>query len=294
MKNVINYYYNLYPENIFQNTEEYYFFVNNVRYSFIKYLKDPLEINNIYNMHLNILNKNLYVHPIILNKDNEPLTFINNIPYILMQTIYYGSKVTIENIMPFSNIIAKETYKNNWAELWQVKNDYLEYQINMLGQKHPLIRDSFSYYIGLGETAIQLVNMTQKMTIPSVYAHKRISKKSTTFDLYNPLNITEDIKVRDPAEYFKQSFFNGEDIEKDLSYYLDNSRLSVYEYIMFLARMLYPTYYFDIYEEVITGREEDKKLLNIINKNNKYEQILKKIYHYYKSFLNITPIEWLE
>ena len=294
MKNVINYYYNLYPENIFQSSEEYYFFVNNIRYTFIKYLGDVLEINKIYNMHLDILNKNIYVHPIILNKDNKPLTFINNIPYILMQTVYYGSKVTIDNIMSFANIEASTTSTPNWGELWSIKNDYLEYQISMLGKKHPLIRDSFSYFIGLGETAIQLINTTEKSLTSSVYAHKRISKKNTTFDLYNPLNITVDLKVRDAAEYFKQSFFKGENIEEELAYYFDNSLLSTYEYIMFLARMIYPTYYFDIYEEVITGREDDKSLLQIINKVDSYEQILKKIYHYYKSFLRITPIEWLE
>ena len=33
------------------------------------------------------------------------------------------------------------------------------------------------------------------------------------------------------------------------------------EIIMFLARMLYPTYYFDIFEEIITGRQKDKKII---------------------------------
>ncbi len=294
MKNVINYYYNLYPENIFQNAEEYYFFVNNIRYTLIKYFGDEAEINRIYNMHLDMLNKNIYVHPIILNKDNKPLTYINNVPYILMQTVYYGSKITIDNIMSFANVETASTENQNWGELWSTKNDYLEYQISMLGQKHPLIRDSFSYFIGLGETAIALVNTIEKTSASNVYAHKRISKKDSTFDLYNPLNIMIDLKVRDAAEYFKQSFFEGENIETELTNYFDNSLLSNYEYIMFLARMIYPTYYFDIYEEVITGREDDKNLLHIINRVNSYEQILKKIYHYYKSFLNIMPIEWLE
>ena len=294
MKNVINYYYNLYPENIFQNKEEYYFFVNNIRYSLIKYLEDINDINKIYNMHLDILNKNMYVHPIILNKDNKPLTIINNEPYILMQTIYYGEKVNIDNIVKFSEITSEKSKNQNWAELWSQKNDYLEYQISMLGKSHPIIRDSFSYYIGLGENAIELVNMVQKQETSFVYAHKRINKNNTTFDLYNPLNMTVDLKVRDAAEYFKDSFFKGEDIDEELTYYFNNTILSTYEYMMFFARMLYPTYYFDLYEEIITNREDDKKLIQIINKANEYEQILKKIYKYYKSFLDMTVIEWLE
>ena len=294
MKNVINYYYNLYPETIFQNAESYYFFINNIRYTFIKYKEEIEKINSIYNMHLDILNKKKYVHPIILNKDQQPLTFINNTPYILLQTIYYGSKVTINNIIDFSNITVNESNQLSWSELWSIKNDYLEYQIRMLGKKHPIIRDSFGYFMGLAETAIQLVNTTERIKVPYTYAHKRINKNSETFDLYNPINIIIDIKIRDIAEYFKQSFFDGENIEEDLSYYLNNTKLTMYEYIMFLSRMLYPTYYFDSFEEIIENKKDEKKLCDIINKTNEYERLIKKIYKYYKNILNIVSIEWLE
>ena len=37
MKNAINYYYNLYPENIHQTEKGYYFIVNQTRYFLIKY-----------------------------------------------------------------------------------------------------------------------------------------------------------------------------------------------------------------------------------------------------------------
>ena len=165
MKNAINYYYNLFPKDISQNKDEYYFFVDNIRYSLIKYEDDPKNVKNIYDMHIDILKKGMYVHPIILNKDRQILTIINNNTYILLQTIYYDFKITINDIMSFSNIILEEDHglnRNNWGELWSQKNDHLEYQISMLGIKHPIIRDSFSYFIGLGETAIQLVNSIEK------------------------------------------------------------------------------------------------------------------------------------
>ena len=295
MKNAINYYYGLYPENIHQTEKGYYFNVNQTRYFLTKYLGDLKEIKQIYDMHLHLLSQNFYVHPIILNKQNQILTTINDEQYILMITIYYENKITINDIISFAKpIINYELQTPNWGNLWAQKSDYLEYQISMLGQKHPLIRESFSYYIGLGETAIQLVNSLEKTKVPLVCAHKRIGRNDRWYDLYNPLNITIDFSVRDMAEYFKNCFFSGKDIHNELAYYFRNVKLSTYEYFLFLARLIYPTYYFDLYEEIITDRKKDEEIKKIIIKVDDFEKILKEIYSYYKTFLPIPRIEWLE
>ncbi|MDD6264141.1 MAG: hypothetical protein PUA97_03380, partial [bacterium] len=60
------------------------------------------------------------------------------------------------------------------------------------------------------------------------------------------------------------------------------------------ARMLYPTYYFDVYEDIIKGIKKEEEIKKITNKISDYEHILKKIYNHYKNFIMITPIEWLE
>ena len=207
MKNAINYYYSLYPDDIYQTENGYYFILNQTRYFFTKYLGDTKEIQKIYDMHMHLLSQNFYVHPIILNNQNQILTYISNEPYILMITIYYENKININDIIAFSNSIAYTTKPNNWGNLWSQKNDYLEYQISMLGTDHPLIRESFSYYIGLGETAIQLVNSLEKTNDSLVYAHRRLGINDRQYDLYNPLNLTIDFKVRDMAEYLKSRFF---------------------------------------------------------------------------------------
>ena len=294
MKNVINYYYNLYPENIFQSKDEYYFFINNIRYSFIEYKEDIKKIEKIYNMHLDILKKNMYVHSIILNKDGKPLTIIKEVPYILMQTLYYGENIDIRNILSFFNIEANTNKEITWEELWKNKNDYIEYQIKLLGDKYKLLKESVYYYLGLGENAIELLNITNPKNIKMYYTHNRIDKKRTSFDLYNPLNIIIDTKVRDIAEYLKQNFFKGENIEKDLEYYLKTENLNPAEHILFFSRLLYPTYFYDLIEKIIRNEKEEKEVLNIIGKVDEYESILKKLYKYYKTFINIPVIEWLE
>ena len=294
MKNVINYYYNLYPNTIHQTDKGYYFIVNNQRYFFTKYQGNINDIKNIYDTHIYMLNNNFYVHPIILNTQNQILTYINAKPYILMNTVYYKNQININDIVSFWTFQIQTNKIPIWGKLWSEKNDYLEYQINMLGHNHPLIRESFSYYIGLGETAIQLVNSLQINNLPLVYAHKRINASDKQYDLYNPLNITLDFKVRDMAEYLKSRFFNDQDITNELTKYLNNENLTQEEHLLFLARMIYPTYYFDLYEEIITNRKKDEEIKKIIDKVDDYEKIIKQIYNYYKSIIIVPQIEWLE
>ena len=50
MKNAINYYYSLYPDDIYQTEKGYYFILNQTRYFFTKYLGDTKEIQKIYDM----------------------------------------------------------------------------------------------------------------------------------------------------------------------------------------------------------------------------------------------------
>ena len=299
MKNAINYYYNLIVKDIHQLTKMYYFDYDNSRYFLVLYNDDMKKLNYIYNLHKNILARGLYIHQIVLNKDGGMVTIINNKPYILIKAQYYTGKIDYGTMISFLNLEIYEDGKSllekmNWSILWGQKNDYLEYLMNQMGHKYPILRDSFSYYIGLGETSIQLLNMIDVNNVPKVVAHQRIKSTDTLFEIYNPLNLTVDYRVRDIAEYFKSAFFNGEDITKILNEFLVNNSLSEIEYLLFLARLLYPTYYFDIFEDIISGKKEEKEIKKIIALIDNYEILLKKIYLYYKTIIKIMPIEWLE
>ena len=288
MKNIITYYYQLYPEKIYQTEGYYYFFINDLRYIIVKCNESINEIIQIYNMSINMLKNNIYVHQIMLNNQNSPITIYRNCGYILLKTKYYKVDKNIENITKFSPVIAASK-KIEWGELWSKKNDYLEFQIKYLGQDHEIIRNSFNYYIGLGENAIELINILGKEECPHVYAHKRIN----TEDIYNPLNIIIDLKARDPAEYFKDQFFKHKDIKKEMNYYL-NTISNSFDFITFFSRMLYPTYYFDMFEEIITNRKKDEELIKIIQKKDSYEKLRREIYQKNKKNMNNIIIEWLE
>ena len=294
MKNVINYYYNILFDDIHQTNQDFYFDINDSRYFFILFEGDISSLQNTYKLQEELLQRNLYVHQILLNKDGQIVTFVNGNPYILLKALYYSEKINFKYVISFSQIIMNPKESYDWKILWSEKNDHLEYQINQTKNRYPLINESFNYFIGLGETSIELLNEIKKQNIPQTIAHRRINSNNTIFELYNPLNLIIDTRTRDVAEYFKSKFFNTGNIDKDLEDILKEARLATAEYYLFFARMLYPTYYFDLYEEIISGKKDEKEIKKITDKINDYEKILKKIYSYYKNFLPLTSIEWLE
>ena len=288
MKNALNYYYNLHIENIHQKDRNYYFKVNNLQYMLLECGIE--EINDIYNLNI-YLTKNYPFYKIILNKENKILTAINEMNYILLE-INNNKELNINEIIKINNISIvnfNKLRRDNWYTLWTNKIDYFEYQINQIGKKYPIIRESFNYYIGLAETAISLVKTLSGKEIYLSLSHKRITNP---FDLYNPLNLIIDIRVRDICEYFKFCFFDNKNIFKELELFLNYNKLSYDESIYFLARMLFPTYYFDLYEKIVANEIKEEEIKKVISKVDKYEKLLKYIYLNLKN--NNLYIEWLE
>lgn len=291
MKNTISYYYNLDINTIHQKEKNYYFKIGSDNYLLLRYDRID-ELDDIYKLDIYLL-QFLPIHKIILNINNEIITKINGSDYLLLQ-LFSNDKIDLNKIIELNNISIPldlpKLKRDNWSLLWTEKIDYLEYQLSQIGRKYPLIRDSFNYYIGLAENAIILVNNTNKKNIVLGLSHRRISDSS--FDLFNPLNIVIDIRIRDVCEYFKFCFFNNIDISQELELFLSYNQLNIDEGKLFLARMLFPTYYFDIYEKIINNEIDENEIKKIIIKADSYEKILKQIYYHFKN--NQLNIEWLE
>ncbi|MDD4607915.1 MAG: hypothetical protein PHD10_02095 [Bacilli bacterium] len=297
MKNAINYYYNLITYDIHQIGKTYNFSVNNEPYVLLIYERPANEINSIYEISTNFFYQNIYIHQIIPNNQKELITMINNEPYVLLK-IYIPSenKITIDDIILFNSLTynnkADVLKKNNWHELWSKKIDYYEEQIREFGIKYPLIRESFSYFIGLTETGIMLLQNFQDNS-QLVISHKRINHNTTFFDLYNPLNFILDSKSRNICEYLKSLFFNDKITTDQIKKYLQYSNFNSNELYLFFARLFYPSFYFDIYDDVIFDQKKEKELQDIINKTSAYEQLIKEIYFYLKNYINLPEIEWI-
>lgn len=303
MKNNIAYYYNLNIENIYQNNDYFYFDIENERYELVIYNRDIKEQQAIYELNKKMIMANLLVHKIIPNKDNYIVTTINNIPYILYKTYTNKEKeISLLELTYLSNYVFEYDdilKRDNWNILWEKKIDYLEYQINQTGKKYPILVDSFSYFVGLTENAISyakntIIEVQKEQVDIGVISHRKIKECNKINCIYDPLNIVIDHKSRNLAEYIKISFLkNNTNIFKELNNYFSNNYFSLYGIRILFARILYPSFYFDIYEEIILNKRKESDILNITNRIKEYEIYLKNIYLYLRNIYNIPEIEWI-
>lgn len=298
MKNAIAYYYNLYSYDIHQQKDIYKFTIANMQYVLLPC--DITELTNAYDLSKMLAENGIYVHQIVPTTSNKMYITFNAKNYVLIQ--HYGKldqKLKLLAVTNFNNSTININYEKitqpNWGLLWSNKIDYFEYQVNQFGKKHPIIRKSISYYIGLAETGISLYKNSKifgnsQLTV----CHKRIGVNSTLFDLYNPLNLVVDYKVRDVAEYFKELFLVKDDIFPEIIEYFQHEYLSAYDCFVFFIRMFYPSFYFDIYEQIIENKIEEVKLEQVIAKTDAYELLLKNLYFYLSKYMEMPDIEWLK
>lgn len=302
MKNTILYYYGLSTNHVHQIGKEYKFFVKEQEFILMPIpedVKEPLELLQEILIYLMQENKNVPLfYP---NKEGSFITPINQIPYTLLQ-IQSNDKnwITIQDILHFSNPKIKKEFsstlrRDDWYKLWTTKIDYLEYQMAEFGEKYPLVKESFAYFIGMAETGISLLQEVSFENVPLTICHKRIQTPMTIFDFYNPFSFVIDVRVRDASEYFKGKEKIDPYLLEEIKLYFKMASLSNTEILLFFIRMLFPTAYFDLFEEILVSGKEEEKLTPMIQSIFSYESFLKELYQYIKELLgsNIPEIEWL-
>lgn len=304
MKETLEYYYGLDIESIEELDGKYHFKIENQDYFFVFYNRGIEELEDIINVSNEMVKKGINVHKILVNRNNSFLTKVGEYNYILFAVSNLNEEYDIFDIVKISeklilNNSKSNLYRNNWGTLWSEKIDYFEYQVRELSIEKEVVKSSFSYYVGLAENAISYVNNTNMKYGGDAYrivlSHRRVFYPNYKLNYLNPLSFVFDLEVRDIAEYLKAMFFK-KDISfclDELSSYLKIRHLSLYEYQMFYARLLYPTYYFDVYESVMNKNADEEQLVNIIKKCDSYEEFLKKAYLEISKYARIDKIEWI-
>lgn len=304
MKETLEYYYGLDIESIEELDGKYHFKIENQDYFFVFYNRGIEELEDIINVSNEMVKKGINVHKILINRNNSFLTKVGEYNYILFAVSNINEEYDIFDMVKISeklilNNNKSNLYRNNWGTLWSEKIDYFEYQVRELSIEKEVVKSSFSYYVGLAENAISYVNNTNMKYGGDAYrivlSHRRVFYPNYKLNYLNPLSFVFDLEVRDIAEYLKAMFFK-KDISfclDELSSYLKIRHLSLYEYQMFYARLLYPTYYFDVYESVMNKNGDEEQLVNIIKKCDSYEEFLKKAYLEISKYARIDKIEWI-
>ncbi len=297
MKNLIEYYYGLININIINKNNIVEFEYNNNTYIFKEIYRKIEEIKEIYEL---LYNNNKY-NQIILTKNNFPLVIYNNKQYILTQERNYKEEnITISDILYKNNIKYYEKYKmisrEKWFDLWIRKIDYIYYQRKHINKKYKILDQYLDYYIGLSENAISYYNNINKnekdkRDIPTI-SHRRIYNLKKR-DYYDINNIVLDHYTRDICEYIKYKFFYENIINEELENILDSINLSKYGWQLFYCRMVFPTYFLDMYEKIVNDKTPENNIILITKKTKKYELFLKKIYKIINKKTSIPSINWI-
>ena len=120
-------------------------------------------------------------------------------------------------------------------------------------------------------------------------AHKRFNEFSS-YELLNPFNLIIDSPMRDIADLFNIDIVNKDNIEQVLnSYNLSQKSASI-----LLARVIYPSYLFDLLEEHYVVKKDIKK--ELIKYYSSLEERKKKIvfiHNYLTNRYGIRQVNWL-
>ncbi len=305
MKELLEKYYNVYDIDVLENTSFSYFVFQDKKYYFVPYVRSDEEFQELFSLNEELIKKGIPTGKFVLNNQNSYITLYEKKQFVLLEMpLNCLEEYNVLDMVSFAEqliISSKKSilYRNSWADLWSAKADYFEYQIRQLGKDKPIILNSFSYYIGMLENAIAYVNNTTKKYQLSVneritLQRRRVVFPNTLLNYFNPLNYVIDIEVRDIASYFKSLFFNSyEDLFTEVHAFFKRRKLGIYGYQLLYARLLYHSFYFDIYEKVMEGEVEESALLPIINKTEEYELFLKDMWEIISMYAPIERLDWI-
>ena len=291
MKNSIYNNYNILVYDIKVKNNSYYFYYNDELYSFDLVVNDIKSIEEAYQY---AIKYNLDCFRIIKNNKGELFSKINDKYYALLK---------IKGILKYEyNELSFYYYGvnkkgNNWSNMWSDRLDYYELQIKELGLKHQLLLNTFGLYHGIAENAILYYNLSiSKFNESSnvCIMHNRIKYPCYLIDYNNPLNFIIDYSVRDIAEYIKSYMLVEKYTIDNVINIINNYNFSNLMFNLFYSRLLYPSFYFDIFDKIILNNEKDDEILNVVKYSNRYLSMLKKLYEIYNTKYNMFKIEWLD
>lgn len=287
MRNVINYYYNFDIYNLRKIKDNYFLNFKNNLYLFWK-VDYKIDISYVQDL-LKSIQFIPEFHTIILNRDNQILTFDGNDYYVLLKiNIKYNKIVSIDDLLKLNsvNVLSKQIgkfSKFNWIELWSKKIDYLEYYMDTKDNIDDNIKSIFNYFIGLGENAINYIKKTfedERATESDnlTLCHNRITTNYTLYDLYNPLNIIVDHISRDVAEYLKSLFYTRKYNLHKIESIIKKANLSNFGSRLLLGRIIFPTFFFDLLDDYEINNFSSDEIIDVYNRTSEYEKFIFMVY----------------
>ena len=301
MKNALLFYYNIEisNNNLKRINDNYYFTYQSSNFIIEKYNRNAEDIIELYSLTEEMINNNIPLYRIIPTNNNNNILFLYEGNYYILMIMpnVLNRIITYNDVINFNYIPVNKKYriidKSAWTTFWSKKIDYIEYQFFQIEKKYPIIKESINYYIGIWENAISYYN--NNIILDNNFkcvCHKRLSSKTDLLSFLNPLNLVIDYKERDVSEYIKSFVFNEKYTEKNIETFLNEVPINRGNIIRLIARILFPSNYFDLYESIIYENVSEEKIKSLIDNKKNYLFLLKAVFNYFEKY-DIPIIDWI-
>ena len=291
MKNVLYNYYDILVDELNKSDNNYFFYFNNELFLFYLVLNDVNLVENIYKY---IVENNIESFNIILNKEGNLFSDVDKKKYVLLRVkgiLKYEVKFDEFKYYPVNSSGI------NWGTLWSERIDYYEVQIRELGIKYQTVLNSFGMFSGLAENAILYFNMTMEkfgdLESNVGIVHNRVKYPCYLIDYYNPVNFVIDYSVRDIGEYIKSYIISDDFDFNNVITLINRMYLNDLMFNLLYARLLYPTFYFDVFDKIILEDGKDSDIVFTLDKIDIYLDTLKRLYDRFNNEYQMFRIEWL-
>lgn len=201
--------------------------------------------------------------------------------------------------IPFQ--VKKISRIGQWKQLWETRLDQMErvWKEKLFQQPEnefeKMFLESFPYYMGLTENAIQYLVDTEMDDEPvasdgGTVCHERFSEDLWTSNYYkNPFDWVFDHSSRDIAEWIRGRYFaNIKTYEPDVKQFLNDyqsiSPLSSFSWRLLFSRILFPLHFYECVESYyITNSEQQRHMLEdhflkFLSQSGEYERFLGSFY----------------
>ena len=259
------------------------------------------KLNELINSLYNVFDGNVVY--IVKNKYNKYISSSEGNNNICMLTYKDEKNIDINYFvkmhMAFLNTFNYYVNIEDIIILWDQRLEYIQNQclvaLNFDNDAHMILYEYSQFAIGLAINALQYLSDMKidfnKKHYLTTLTHRRI-KKMDKFELFNPFNLIVDHSSRDLSELYKNNLIDFDTlfiICQSYSYNVDE-----YEYL--IARLLFPTFIFDVIEDIATDNtmyDYQKEIYYAISKQNEQLDKLKYFYKRISQLMLIRPIDWL-
>ncbi len=220
----------------------------------------------------------------------------------------------------FSETIEHLNQIGKWKGMWEKRLEQLEqfWQSKVLSQSKDefdeLFIETFPYYLGLTENAIQYLADTELDDEPQNFdgatiCHQKYSSKYWKYyqRLRIPFDWVYDHPSRDLAEWIRSERLENKDGGNDsilafLKEYEEKTPLSSFAWKLLYSRLLFPLHYFEAIEGYYSQQEPQQRkvyhtqLENILHLTEEYQNFLRDFYDIIQlpaGQLQIRKVEWL-